>query len=147
MEGQNHLKSTHFSDYLKPSQIVFDLKANDKVGAIEELLDVLIKQKFVNNKKLILTRIVDRERLESTGIGHGVAVPHARVDTGSNIALAVGKSKKGIDFDSIDNKKVQLIILVIWNPSLPGLFNHLFAGLARYLRKTNLKLRKYSHNR
>jgi len=141
MERKNPLKSYFFSDYLKPSQIVFDLKSEDKVGAIEELLDVLVKQKLIKNKKLILTRVIDRERLESTGIGHSVAVPHARVDTGGDIAIAVGKSKKGISFDSIDNRKVHLVILIIWNPSLPGLFNHLFAGLARFLRKTNFRNR------
>ncbi len=128
------LKSSHFSDFLQPSQIIFSLKAKDKIQAIEELLDVLVKKKLVKNKKLTLTRIIDRERLESTGLGHNVALPHARVDTDGEIAIAVGKSKDGISFDSIDNKKVHLIILIVWDPSLPGLFNHLFAGLAKFLR-------------
>lgn len=132
-------KISYFSDYLKPSQIVFDLKSKSKVQAIEELLDVLYKEKLIKNKKLILTRIIDRERLESTGIGESVALPHARVDTGGDIALAVGKSEKGIDFDSLDNRKVHLIILVVWNPSLPGLFNHLFAGLARFLMRPGFR--------
>jgi len=126
-------KNSHFSDFLQPSQIIFNLKAKDKIQAIEELLDVLVKRKLVENKKLILTRIIDRERLESTGLGHNVALPHARVDTEGEIAIAVGKSKAGIGFDSIDHKKVHLIILIVWNPSIPGLFNHLFAGLAKFL--------------
>jgi len=126
-------KSSHFSDYLKPSQVVFGLKSKEKVGAIEELLDVLVKHKLIDNKKLILTRIIDRENLVSTAIGSGVALPHARVDTGGDIAFAVGRSDKGIDFDAHDGQKVHLIILVVWNPTIPGLFNHLFAGLARFL--------------
>lgn len=130
-----------FSEYLKPNQIVFDLHSGDKVEALEELLDVLFKQKLIKNKKLILTRLIDRERLETTAIGESVALPHARVDTGGAIAVAVGKSGKGIDFDSIDQKKVHLVILVVWNPSLPGLFNHLFAGLARFLRNTDFRRR------
>lgn len=138
---RNLLKSTYFSDYLKPSQIVFDLKSKTKVQSIEELLDVLYKEKLIKNKKLILTRIIDRERLESTAIGEKVALPHARVDTGGDIAIAVGKSEKGIDFDSLDNKKVHLIILVVWNPSIPGLFNHLFAGIARFLSKPGFRQR------
>ncbi|MCK7540059.1 MAG: PTS sugar transporter subunit IIA [Marinilabiliales bacterium] len=124
---------TKFSDYLKPNQVVFDLKSKDKVEAIEELLDVLAKQKLIDNKKLLLTRIIDRENLVSTAIGSGVALPHARVDAGGEIAVAVGRSDKGIDFDAHDGQKVHLIILVVWNPTLPGLFNHLFAGLARFL--------------
>lgn len=138
---RNQLRGPYFSDYLKPSQLVFELKAKNKIQALEELLDVLFKEKLIKNKKLILTRIIDRERLESTAIGHNVALPHARVDTNGEIAIAVGKSSEGIDFDSIDNKKVHLIILVVWNPSLPGLFNHLFAGLAQFLRKTEFRQR------
>ena len=137
------LKSSHFSDFLQPSQIIFNLKAKDKIQAIEELLDVLVKQKLVKNKKLTLTRIIDRERLESTGLGHGVALPHARVDTDGEMAIAVGKSKGGINFDSIDGKKVHLIILIVWNPSLPGLFNHLFAGLAKFLRYSGFRQRVF----
>ncbi len=140
---KSSLKSSYFSDFLQPSQIIFNLKAKDSIRAIEELLDVLVKQKLVKNKKLILTRVIDRERLESTALGHGVALPHARVDTEGNIAVAVGKSKAGINFDAIDDKKVHLIMLIIWNPSLPGLFNHLFAGLAKFLRKPGFRQRLF----
>ncbi len=128
------LKSHYFSDYLKPSQVIFDLKATNKIEAFEELLDVLLKHKLIQNKQLILTRLIDRERLESTVLAERIAVPHARVDTGNRIAIAVGRSSKGIAYDSPE-KKVNLIILIIWNPVIPGLFNHLFAGLARYLRE------------
>jgi mannitol/fructose-specific phosphotransferase system IIA component (Ntr-type) len=128
MEIQSLPKHSYFSDYLKLPQVVFDLKSKDKVEAIEELLDVLAKQKLIENKKLLLTRIIDRENLVSTAIGFGVALPHARVDTGGEIAVAVGRSEKGIDFEAHDGQKVHLIILVVWNPTLPGLFNHLFAG-------------------
>lgn len=135
------MRSSHFSDYLEPSQIVFNLKAKDKIRAIEELLDVLAKKKLIKNKKLILTRVIDRERLEPTALGHNVALPHARVDTNGRIAVAVGWSKAGINFDSVDNKKVHLIILIVWNPTIPGLFNHLFAGLAKFLRRANFRQR------
>lgn len=133
--------SHSFSDFLKPSQIVFELQAKEKVQAIEELLDILAREKLIKNKKLILTRVIDRERLESTAIGDHVALPHARVNTGGDIAVAVGRSDKGIDFDAVDKKKVHLVILVVWNPSLPGLFNHLFAGLARFLRRSEFRER------
>ncbi len=136
-------KSHHFSDFLKPSQVIYELQSKDKVRAIEELLDILAKEKLIKNKKLILTRLIDREQLESTAIGEQVALPHARVNTGGEIAIAVGRSAKGIDFDSVDRKKVHLIILVVWNPTLPGLFNHLFAGLARFLRQPEYRKRLF----
>ncbi|MGA2587383.1 MAG: PTS sugar transporter subunit IIA [Candidatus Aminicenantales bacterium] len=143
MDGKEISGITYLSDYLKPGHIIHDLKAKDKIHAIEELLDVLAKHKHVLNKKLILTRLIDRENLESTALGEGVAVPHARVDTGGEMAIAVGRSENGIDFESPDKKKVRLIILVIWNPSLPGLFNHLFAGLAHFLRRQDFRQRVF----
>ena len=139
----NPLKSSHFSDYLDSSQVIFEIKAKEKIGALEELLDVLEKQRLIKNKKPILTRIIDRERLESTGIGHGVALPHARVDTGHDIAVVVGRSEGGLDFDAIDGQSVHIIILIVWNPSIPGLFNHLFAGLAKFLVRPAFRSRLF----
>lgn len=136
-----HLKSTHFSDYIKPSQVVLNLKAKNKVEALEELLDILEKQKLIKNKNPILTRIIDRERLESTGIGHCIALPHARINAGHDIAVVAGISEKGIEFEAIDGKKVKIIILIIWNPTIPGLFNHLFAGIAKFLMKPKFRAR------
>jgi len=137
------LAGSRFSEFLQPFQVVFNLKAREKVQAFEELLDVLLKHKLVKNKKPLLTRIIDRERLESTAIGHGVALPHARVDTGHDIAVVVGRSEEGIDFDAPDQKKVRIIILIVWNPSIPGLFNHLFAGLAKFLRNPGFRQRLF----
>ena len=141
MENKAAPHITRFSDYLKPDQVILDLKSKDKVQAIEELLDLLAKQKLIDNKKLTLTRLIDRENLVSTAIGYGVALPHARVDAEGEIAVAVGRSAKGIDFDAHDGQKVHLIILVIWNPTLPGLFNHLFAGLAHFLIRPEFRCR------
>ncbi len=148
MERKNLLKWSHFSDILKPNHVVFRLKAKDKLQALDELLDVLVAQKIIKNKKPILTRIIDRERLETTAIGDGVALPHARVNTGGDITVVVGKSEEGIDFNAVDGNKVYIIILIIWNPSIPGLFNHLFAGLAKYLRRHDFreKLRNARNN-
>ncbi len=139
-----NLRETAFGEFLKPSQIIFDLKSRDKLEAIEELLDSLVRLKLISNKNLTLTRIMDRENLESTALGHGLAVPHARVDTEGQIAVAVGRSAQGIDFDAPDGQPVRLIILVVWNPSLPGLFNHLFAGLASFLIKPENRFRLFN---
>jgi len=128
-----NLRETSFSEFLKPNQIIFELKSKERLSAIEELLDSLVKQKLISNKNLTLTRIIDRENLESTALGHGIAVPHARVDTEKEIAVAVGRSTEGLDFEAPDGLPVNLIILVVWNPTIPGLFNHLFAGLASFL--------------
>ncbi len=96
MEMKGLHKSILFSEFLKPSQIVFDLKTKDKVEAIEELLDILVKQKLVANKKLTLTRIIDRENLETTAVGEGVvvgvSVTGGIVGEGVSVGVSVGTS-------------------------------------------------------
>ncbi len=139
-----HLKSSHFADYLKSCQVIYDLQAETKVEAFEQLLDLLKEHKLIKNRKPILTRIIAREQLESTGIGHGIALPHARMDTGQDLAVAVGRSEAGIDFEAIDGRKVHLIILIIWNPAIPGLFNHVFAGLAKFLINPHYRERLFN---
>jgi hypothetical protein len=63
------------------------------------------------------------------------------MDTGGDIAVVAGRSKEGIDFDAVDGEKVHLVILIVWNPAIPGLFNHLFAGLAQFLIKPDFRKR------
>ncbi len=144
MEKAGTLKHAYFCEYLKADQILYNLKSTDKIQALEELLDVLVKLNYIKNKKPVLTRIIDRERLVTTAIGHGIALPHARLNTGGDIAVVVGRSKEGLDFDAVDGKKVHLIILIVWNPSIPGLFNHLFAGLAQSLIKPKFRERVFN---
>ncbi len=144
MKTETFPKQSFFCEYLKPDQVIYNLKATDKIQALEELLDVLVKLKYIKNKKPVLTRIIDRERLVTTAIGHGIALPHARLNTGGDIAVVVGWSKAGLDFEAVDDKKVHLIILIVWNPTIPGLFNHLFAGLAQFLIKPKFRERIFS---
>jgi mannitol/fructose-specific phosphotransferase system IIA component (Ntr-type) len=144
MEKARTPKHSFFCEYLKPDQVIYNLKATNKIQALEELLDVLVKLKYIDNKKPVLTRIIDRERLVTTAIGHGIALPHARLNTGGDIAVVVGWSKAGLDFEAVDAKKVHLIILIVWNPTIPGLFNHLFAGLAQFLIKPKFRERIFS---
>ena len=141
MEKSQISKHSFFCEYIKPTRVIYNLKASSKTQAIEELLDLLIEQKAISNKEPVLTRIIEREKLVTTAIGHGVALPHARMDTGGDIAVVAGRSEEGIDFDAVDGKKVHLIILIVWNPSIPGLFNHLFAGLAQFLIKPDYRKR------
>ncbi len=144
MENVSTPKHASFCEYLRLDQVIFNLKATDKIQALEELLDVLVKLEYIKNKKPVLTRIIDRERLVTTAIGHGIALPHARLDTGGHIAVVVGRSKAGLDFEAVDGKKVHVIILIVWNPSIPGLFNHLFAGLAQFLIKPGFRDRIFN---
>jgi len=102
-------------EFLMEEYINANLKAETKEEAIEELIDFFIKTHngTKKQKKEILNSVMERENQASTGIGKGIAIPHGLVKKGPVIWGAIGLSRKGVDFDSIDGKPVQLIILIV----------------------------------
>jgi mannitol/fructose-specific phosphotransferase system IIA component (Ntr-type) len=100
---------------LSPDQIILDMKAVEHWPAIVELVDHLVEIKRLPEalKEEILAALKAREDQVSTGIGSGVAIPHTFSDEIEEVAAIFGRSKTGIDFESIDNAPVHFIILFI----------------------------------
>jgi len=131
--GQLFLNNTKLSELIDPKMVIFNLQGEDKISVLREMVDRVCQfHKFEGNED-VLERILDRESLSSTGVGNGFAFPHARIKTQDGPIICVGITRNGIDFNSIDGKPVYVILLIIWKPNVPGLFNHLFGGLARFL--------------
>ena len=100
------------SKFSEENLIVFDLKANSKNGAIEELVDLINLSNMVSNRDMLLKDIKDREELVTTGIGYGVAFPHAKTKSVKGIVIAFVRSNEGIDFEAIDHKPVHLFFII-----------------------------------
>ncbi|HMS18441.1 MAG TPA: PTS sugar transporter subunit IIA [Planctomycetota bacterium] len=94
------------------SERVVTLKADSKENALKALVKVLAKTKQVTNEKELAKAISDRERILSTGIGYGIAIPHAKIPSVSDFIAAIGISKDGIVFESLDGKPVHLIVMI-----------------------------------
>lgn len=131
--GQLFLNHTKICELIDPNMVIFNLQGNDKVSVLKEMVDRVCEFHHLEGDENVLERILDRESLSSTGVGNGFAFPHARIKTQNGPIICLGITKNGIDFDSIDSKPVHVILLIIWKPQVPGLFNHLFGGLARFL--------------
>jgi PTS system fructose-specific IIC component len=101
------------SNLLSAETIVLSLKHSDKEGIIEELLDLAMKTSKVKDRKKALKDLLDREDLGSTGLENGLAIPHARTNSVNGVALALGISKEGIDFQSADGKPSRLFFLLL----------------------------------
>ncbi len=99
-------------DILEPNCIKVPLASTDKKSAIEELVDVLADADKVTNPTALKQAVWTRETTRTTGIGHALAIPHGKSDGVPEIALAIGKPAEPIAFDSIDQKPVQLIVLL-----------------------------------
>jgi len=129
------------SDLVSVDQIVDGMKATDVKQGIEELVSQLESAKMVDSSSTAVKRIMERERLAPTALGSGVAIPHARMDVGEKPVFAIGRHFEGIDFGALDDKPVQLIFLLVWQPARPGLFNQLFANLVSKLNNAQFRQR------
>jgi len=101
--------------YCNQDAILCELEAADKEDAIRQLVDVLVEAKSVPKTKgaLIYREVVERERQASTGIGKGVGIPHARSQHAKKVSMAIGLSKRGIDFSAVDGERVRVILLLV----------------------------------
>ena len=93
------------------------LKATNKEEVLEELLDLFVKKNIIRNKQIVMEMLHQREKLGSTGIGKGVAIPHGRTTAAIEVYIAFGKTSNGIDFDSIDGEPVNLFFMIIAPPN------------------------------
>ena len=100
-------------DYLKEDRVIPDLQGTDKLSVLRELARVLESSCPTASTEELVQVLLDREKLESTGIGEGIAIPHGRVKRLKEFVLSFGRSIEGIDFDSIDHKPTHLFFLVM----------------------------------
>ncbi|MEW6374584.1 MAG: PTS sugar transporter subunit IIA [Thermodesulfobacteriota bacterium] len=100
-------------DYLKEEWVIPDLQGTDKRSILKELSSVLVKPCQMASSEELVQILLDREKLGSTGIGEGIAIPHGRLKKVKNFFISFGRSIKGVDFDSIDQNPSLLFFLVI----------------------------------
>ncbi|AQQ69917.1 EIIABC-Fru [Limihaloglobus sulfuriphilus] len=100
------------SQILKPESVITPLKGSDKDSIIEELVDVLAGSGQISDREKVLDSVMTREETRSTGIGSGIAIPHGKSSGTSELVMSVGICPAGIDFDSIDNKPVNIVLLL-----------------------------------
>lgn len=101
------------SELVNKNLVEVNLKSHSKESVLSEIVDCLYRNKKIKNKKAILEDLLGREKRGSTGIGDGLAIPHARINELREVVLFVGFSKRGIDFSSLDGKPVHLIVFFL----------------------------------
>jgi fructose-specific phosphotransferase system IIA component len=129
------------SEAIREEAIVLDLKAQEKVAVIIELVSIMVDLGLIDDKERFLADILKRENLESTGIGLGVAIPHARTTAASELFLTFGRSAKGVDFNSLDGKPSHLIFLIAAPEENKSQYIMALARLSKILRKEEMRTR------
>ena len=119
MGGFIMVNSIKITDYITEDLIDLDLKSKNRDEILVELSKLLEKSdNIVGKENDILKALVDREKLGSTGIGKGVAIPHAKTESAKSLAVAFGVSRKGVDFNSLDEEDVHLFFVFALSISL-----------------------------
>lgn len=104
------------TELITPACVVAPTSATDKRGVIDELIDVLASEGRVGDAEALKEAVWTREQSRTTGIGHGLAIPHGKSASLSDMVMAIGKPAEPIDFEAIDGKPVQLIVLLASRP-------------------------------
>ena len=123
------------SKFITVNCVVDELDTENKADALKALTHLLFDSKKIKSVGPALDQIMARETTESTGIGHGIAVPHARVSGLKSLICAVGRSTKGIDFMAVDKRPVHLIFLICYPPAQQTTYLNFVATVARLLRE------------
>jgi PTS system fructose-specific IIC component len=133
---RDELTKTHYfgpltlSKHIVPQRVVLNLAARTKEDAIRELIQAVPPSHKIHDKEELIKRVLEREQIETTGIGEGIAIPHARTDVVEGICICLGIAPKGIDYGSIDDKPVHLLILLAASESAHDTYLNTLAGVA-----------------
>lgn len=128
----------HLTDFTDINYIKF-LKATNKFDAITELAEVFRSNEDAVDFDSLVNYLFERERLMSTGIGFGIAIPHIKVKGVKRLSFAIGVSQKGIDFDSMDDQLVKLVLMVVAPENQQKEYLNLLANIMNILKNLKLK--------
>ena len=128
-------------DILTKDQILTDLAAKDRWEAIDELINNLVATGKIQpqHREAIAAVVKKRETSMSTGIGFGIGIPHASTDLITEVVGALGRSKKGINFDALDNQPVNLVMLFLVPQGQFQKHLHTLANIAKILHKAEFR--------
>jgi len=126
---------------LTSEQIIPEMKATERWPAIVELIELLVGQGKIDpaNRESILASLKQREETMSTGIGFGIAIPHASSEAVVEVVAAFGRSSQGIEFDALDNAPVKFVVLFIVPKNQFQTHLRTLASIAKFLNDRSVR--------
>jgi fructose-specific phosphotransferase system IIA component len=126
---------------LSVDQIIPEMKSTERWAAIVELIDLLVEKGAVRkvDRESVLAALRQREETMSTGIGFGIAIPHASSNCVNEVVAAFGRSSAGIEFDSLDNSPVKFIVLFVVPKDQFQVHLRTLAAIAKFLNDKSVR--------
>jgi mannitol/fructose-specific phosphotransferase system IIA component (Ntr-type) len=130
---------TTISELLLPEAIRLNLKEKRKKRVLAELTELLASAWNLDNPKALTAEILNREKMGSTGIGHGIALPHCLTSLSDRTMIAFGRSPQGISYGAADNRSVTLLFLLVGPQSATSEHLKLLSKLSRLLTEEQFR--------
>jgi fructose PTS system EIIBC or EIIC component len=127
------------SDILTEDVIEVRLEAKDKTEAINKMVDLANRSGKITDLEKVRTIVFEREKLVSTGVGKGFAIPHGKSDDITDIVAAFAVLTEPVDFDSIDSEKVVFIFLLVGKDSMLNMHIKLLSRISRLMNKDEFR--------
>jgi len=125
------------TDILTDNHIQIPVTANNRNDSIKDLINLLDEE--INDMDQAFEAVLEREKIMTTGVGNGIAIPHCKHSSCPNFAAALGIHPKGVDFEAIDKKKVKIIFLLVGPENNPGLHIKLLSRISRLMSNEDLR--------
>jgi PTS system fructose-specific IIC component len=126
--------------------ILTDFKSVEKDSVINELIDLYKGNDKVNDIEMVRTAILDREKIMSTGVGKGFAIPHGKTNAVNDVIAAFGKTTQDIDYDALDGKPVHLVFLLVGRDDMVSKHIKLLSRISRLMNKDEFRERLIKAN-
>lgn len=126
-------------DILRVEKIISSMQGTTKTEVIDELLNLFKDDERVNNLEGMRSAVHEREKIMSTGVGKGFAIPHAKTNSVNEIVAAFGKLDKPIDFQALDEQPVNIIFLLVGKENLVGPHIKLLSRISRMMNKDEFR--------
>ena len=129
------------SDVLTKERIIINLNGRDKYDILGKLVNVARTSNRVTDEAYLLKKVIEREKIKSTGIGGGIGIPHAQTSGVTDIIACLGISGQGIEFNSLDGKPVHLVFLIATKERTNSTYLGLLSRIARLFIDESFKQR------
>lgn len=126
-------------DLLNEENVVLNLDIKDKFEIIDSLIDLIAKVYKISDVEKVKNAVVEREKVLSTGVGKGFAVPHGKSDAVNEIAVAFAITKEPVDFESLDAQPVRLIFLIVGRENMVSAHIKLLSRISRLMNKEEFR--------
>ncbi len=127
------------TDLLTIDRIRIPLKADTKEDLLRELVSIVAAADGIDDQEAVLRAVKERESILSTGIGHGVAIPHGKSPSVPELRMAAGRAANPVDFDALDGQPVALFFLLVGPESAAGPHIKALSRISRIVRRDDVR--------